>query len=162
MAAIPTSRPPMTDNPAPGGRATDGSAMTRVDPSVTGWVGWAVFGGVTMIVLGAMNAIYGLVALLNDDWAVWTNRGVVFLDITQWGWVHLIVGGIVAIAGVGVLTGNGVARLVGAVVVALAMLVSFVALPVYPLWSLVVLTLEALVLYALLAHGGELRHASRM
>jgi len=127
---------------------------------VTGWAGWAVFGGVTMIIVGAMNAIYGLVALFNDEWAVWSNRAVVYLDLTQWGWVHLIVGGVVLLAGIGVLSGNGVGRAAGAVVVAVAMLVSFVALPVYPLWSLVVLTLEALVLYALLAHGDELRHRS--
>lgn len=149
MAVIPTSKPPVTS-----------SDKAHAEPAVTGWAGWVVFGGVTMIIVGAMNAIYGLVALFNDEWAVWSNRAVVYLDLTQWGWVHLIVGGIVLLAGIGVLSGNGVGRAAGAVVVALAMLVSFVALPVYPLWSLVVLTLEALVLYALLAHGDEVGHRS--
>lgn len=150
MAAVPTSSAP------------PGAPATSARPEVTGWAGWVAFGGMMMIILGAMNAIYGLIAIYNDEWAVWSNRAVVYLDLTQWGWIHLGVGVLVAVAGLGVLSGNGVGRAVGAVVVALSMLVSFLALPIYPLWSLVVLTLEALVLYALIAHGGELARARRV
>ncbi len=146
MTAVPTSSAP----PSP---------RTSDRPEVSGWAGWVAFGGIMMIIIGALNAIYGAVAIFNDDWAVWSNRAIVYLDLTQWGWVHLAVGGLVMIAGFGVLSGNGVGRAAGAVVVAVSMIVSFVALPIYPLWSLVVLTLEALVLYALVAHGGELSSA---
>ena len=150
MAAVPTSSAP------------PGALATSARPEVTGWAGWVAFGGMMMIILGAMNAIYGLIAIYNDEWAVWSNRAVVYLDLTQGGWIHLGVGVLVAVAGLGVLSGNGAGRAVGAVVVALSMLVSFLALPIYPLWSLVVLTLEALVLYALITHGGELARARRV
>lgn len=145
----------------PSSSAPAGAYVSETRYEVTGWSGWVVFGGVMMIIIGAMNAIYGLVALFNDEWTVWSNRTVVYLDLTQWGWVHLIVGGLVALAGIGVMSGNGVSRVAGSVVVALSMLVSFVALPIYPVWSLVALTLEALVLYALIAHGGDLARERR-
>lgn len=148
MAAIPSSSAPSSEY------------VSETRHEVTGWSGWVIFGGVVMIVIGAMNAIYGLIAVFNDEWAIWSNRTVVYLDLSQWGWVHLIVGGLVALAGIGVMSGNGVSRVAGSVIVALSMLVSFVALPIYPVWSLVVLTLEALVLYALIAHGGELARRS--
>lgn len=132
------------------------STPTSQTSDITGWVGWIYFGGLMMIILGAMNALYGLVAVANDEWVVWGNRAVVYLDVTQWGWVHLVAGVIVVLAGIGVLTGSAVGRVIGAMVVALSMLVNFLAIPVYPVWSIVVLALEAFVLYALVAHGGEL------
>src|SRR3954451_20026844 len=87
----------------------------------TGWVGWLWFGGTMMIIAGVLNAIYGLVAIVNDTWVVWTHRSDVVLDLTQWGWVHLIVGVIVALAGVGLFTGNILARFVAVVLAGLSL-----------------------------------------
>lgn len=126
----------------------------------TGWVGWGIFAATMMIIGGMLNALYGLVAVVNDDWVVWTNRADVYLDLSAWGWVHLIVGGLVVLAGFGVLSGNVLARTVGVVLAGISMLTNFFFIPVYPLWSLIVITVDALVIWALTAHGRELR-ASR-
>jgi hypothetical protein len=126
-------------------------------PKTTGWVGWGVFAATMMIIGGALNAFYGIVAAVNDDWVVWTNRGAVYLVITEWGWVHIIVGGLVVLAGIGVLSGNVLARTVGVVLAGISMLTNFFFLPVYPLWALTVITIDALVIWALTAHGRELR-----
>jgi hypothetical protein len=123
----------------------------------TGWVGWSVFAATMMIIGGSLNAFYGLVAAVNDDWVVWTNRGDVYLDLSAWGWVHMIVGVLVVIAGFGVLSGNILARIVGVVLAGLSLLANFFFIPVYPLWALIVITIDALVIWALTAHGGELR-----
>ncbi|MGH9210967.1 MAG: DUF7144 family membrane protein [Acidimicrobiales bacterium] len=123
----------------------------------TGWVGWGVFAATMMIIGGSLNAFYGLVAAVNDDWVVWTNRGDVYLDLSAWGWVHMIVGVLVIIAGFGVLSGNIVARTVGVVLAGLSLLANFFFIPVYPLWALIVITIDALVIWALTAHGRELR-----
>ena len=123
----------------------------------TGWVGWGIFAATMMIIGGALNAFYGIIAAVNDDWVVWTNRGAVYLDISEWAWVHIIVGGLVVLAGIGVLSGNVLARTVGVVLAGISMLTNFFFLPVYPLWSLVVITIDALVIWALTAHGRELR-----
>ena len=124
--------------------------------SHTGWVGWIFFAGFMMIIAGSLNAVYGLVAILNDDWVVWGNSGAVYLDITQWGWVHLILGVIVLLAGIGVMSGNVLARAIGVIVVGFSLILNFLALPVYPLWSIVVIAIDVLVIWALIAHGREL------
>jgi hypothetical protein len=123
----------------------------------TGWVGWIFFAGVMLVIAGTLSAIYGLIAIVNDDWVVWGNRGAMYLDLTGWGWVHLIAGIIVLLAGFGVMSGNILARTVGVIVAGLSMIVNFVALPIYPVWSIILITVDALVIYALVAHGRELR-----
>jgi hypothetical protein len=126
-------------------------------PETTGWVGWGVFAATMMMIGGGLNAMYGLVAVVNDDWTVWTNRSTVYLDLTTWGWVHIVVGLLVVLAGFGVLSGNVLARTVGVVLAGLSLIANFLFLPVYPLWSLIVITIDVLVIWALTAHGRELR-----
>ena len=76
----------------------------------TGWTGWIAFAGVMMIIAGGLNLFYGIVAAVNDEWVVFTNRGNVYLDVSEWGWVHIILGAIVLLAGIGVFSGNILAR----------------------------------------------------
>jgi len=123
----------------------------------TGWVDWGIFAALMMILGGVVNAIYGFVAAVNDDWVVWTNRDSVYLDLSTWGWVQMVVGGLVILAGFGVLSGNVVARTVGVALVGVSMLSNFFFVPVYPLWALTVITIDVLVIWALTAHGRELR-----
>jgi hypothetical protein len=123
----------------------------------TGWIGWIAFAGIMMMILGALQAFYGLVAIVNDEWVLWGNGNAVVIDITAWGWVHLIIGILVVLAGIGVLLGNVLARIVGVVVAAVSLIASFLALPLYPVWSLVVITLDVLVIWALVAHGSEMK-----
>ena len=72
----------------------------------TGWTGWITFAGVMLIIGGSLGLIFGIIAAVNDKWVVFTNRGQVSLDLSTWGWVHIIVGAIVVLAGFGVFTGN--------------------------------------------------------
>jgi hypothetical protein len=125
----------------------------------TGWTGWITFAGVMMIIGGGLNLFYGIVAAVNDEWVVWTNRADVYLDISQWGWVHIILGAIVLLSGFGVFTGSIVARTVGVAVAAVSLLANFFFLPAYPLWALVVITIDILVIWALTVHGSEMREA---
>jgi hypothetical protein len=112
-----------------------------------------------MVLGGALNLVYGIIAAVNDEWAVWTNRAVVYLDVSEWGWVHIILGLIVLLSGIGVFSGNILARTVGVIVASISLLVNFLFIPVYPIWSLVVITIDALVIWALTAHGREMREA---
>jgi hypothetical protein len=125
---------------------------------ITGWTGWVGFAGVMMIIGGLLNAVYGLVAVVNDEWVVWTNRAAVYLDLTQWGWLHLVLGLAVALAGVGVFSGNVLARTVGIVIASLSLMANFFFIPAYPVWAIVVMVLDVLVIWALIVHGHEMRH----
>jgi hypothetical protein len=128
-------------------------------PERTGWTGWIAFAGVMMIISGSLNALYGLVAVVNDDWVVWTNRTSLVIDISQWGWIHLVVGLVVLLSGLGVFSGNVLARTVGVIGAAISLIVNFFFIPAYPLWAIIVVTINVLVIWALTAHGSEMRSA---
>ena len=73
--------------------------------------GWAAFAGVLMFIVGSLNAFWGLGGILNDDIVIVGGEGAIIADIALWGWVHLILGSIIALTGVGLLTGNEGARI---------------------------------------------------
>lgn len=123
----------------------------------TGWVGWIYFASVLMILAGILNAIHGLIAIVNDEWVVWGNRGDLYLDLTEWGWVHLGVGIVLVLAGFGVLTGNVLARAVAVVLACLSVVANFLYIPAFPVWAIIIIAIDVFVIYALTAHGGEMR-----
>jgi hypothetical protein len=125
----------------------------------TGWTGWIGFAGVMMIIAGSLNLFYGVIAAVNDEWVVFTNRGNVYLDVSEWGWAHIILGSVVLLSGIGVFSGNILARTVAVIVASVSLLVNFFFIPVYPLWALTVITIDVLVIWALTAHGREMRQA---
>lgn len=132
-------------------------ARATNDQGPTGWTGWIGFAGVMMIIGGFLNAFYGLVAVVNDEWVVWTNRSAMFLDITQWGWVHIILGLAIVLAGFGVFTGNVLARTLGVVIAAISLMANFFFIPAYPIWAITVIVIDLLVIWALTVHGHEMR-----
>jgi hypothetical protein len=136
-------------------RTTTGPGERYREP--TGWVGWIFFAAVLMIIAGSMNAIQGLIAVVNDEWVVWGNRANVYLDLTTWGWVHLIVGVVVLLAGFGLLSGNVLARAVAVLLAVVTTIANFLWIPAYPVWALTIIAINVFVIYALTAHGGELR-----
>jgi hypothetical protein len=125
----------------------------------TGWVGWIWFAGVMMMIGGSLQFMHGLIAAVNDEWVVWGNRGSLYLDLTTWGWVNMIIGLVVFLSGLGVLSGNILARAVGVVLASISLVANFLFLPAYPVWAIVVIALDVLVIYALTVHGREARTA---
>jgi hypothetical protein len=126
----------------------------RQGPS--GWADWIIFAAVMLILAGVLNAIQGLVAVLNDDWVVWTNRADIYLDLTAWGWAHLAVGLALVLTGLGVLSGNLLARTIAVIVAGASIIVNFLFIPAYPLWSLTIIAIDVFVIIAITAHGRDL------
>jgi hypothetical protein len=111
-----------------------------------------------MILVGAFQVIDGLIALFNDDlYVVRPNGLVVNIDYTAWGWTHLLLGILLIAAGYAVFAGRVWGRTLGVIAALLSAIVNFAFIPAYPVWSLLIITVDVLVIYALIAHGGELR-----
>jgi hypothetical protein len=123
------------------------------------WSGWIVFAAVIMVIGGGLQATYGLIAAINEDWVVWSNSASIYLDLTAWGWTHIILGTVVFFSGLGLLTGNVVARAVGVVVASVSLFSNFLFIPAYPIWAITVIVLDVLVIWALIVHGSEMRSA---
>ena len=79
------------------------------------------------------------------------------MDFTAWGWVHLVLGIVAGLTGVGLLTGNTVARIVGVGIAGLSALVNLAFMPAYPVWSVLAIALDVVVIYAIVVHGREVR-----
>ncbi len=141
---------------------TAGSTVPRQSgptaPEPTGWVGWIVFAGTMMIVVGIIHIFQGLVALFNDDYYLVAKSGLtIHLDYTGWGWTHIILGAIVAAAGLSLYAGRMWARVVGVGVAVLSLLVNFAFIAAYPFWSTIVIAVDVFVIFALTVHGKEMK-----
>jgi hypothetical protein len=124
----------------------------------TAWTGWVVFGGVMLMTLGAFQVIEGLVALFDDGfYLVRPNGLVVDVDYNTWGWVHLAIGVVAILAGLGLLTGNPVARVVGVIAAVLSAIANLGFISAYPVWSALIIGLDVVVIYAITVHGGDLK-----
>jgi hypothetical protein len=123
----------------------------------TGWaVGFIVFAGVMMVMLGVFHALEGLTAIFKDQFFVATPNYLYSVDVTTWGWIHLIGGIVVALAGFYVFSGSLWARVIGIVLAGLSAIGNFVSIPYYPIWSLLMIALAVFVIWALTAHGRDI------
>jgi hypothetical protein len=128
-------------------------------PVATGWVGYVVFAGVMLMMLGGLQMIEGFVALLRDEYYLVGASGLVIsMDFTAWGWTHLIIGAIAIATGIGVLAGQTWARVTGIVIASLSALANMFFISAYPLWSVIVIALDVLAIYALAVHGREVKY----
>jgi hypothetical protein len=122
--------------------------------SMAGWIGFA---GILLVIVGSIDFFQGLIALFEDEYFIVTASGFLVVDLTAWGWVLLIWGVLLVLAGLGLASGQGWARWLAIVVVALNFIVQlgFLGNSQYPLWSLTVMALNVIVLFALTARWSE-------
>jgi hypothetical protein len=142
-------------------QAEAGIHPARPGERPTGWAGWLVFAGVMLAVVGVLEALTGLTALFKDDYFVVPSRSlVVSFDYTAWGWTHLALGVVALVASYLLLRGNMVGRILATVFAGVNVLVNFAFLQAYPWWSILAITLNILVIYAITMHGAELKSRS--
>jgi hypothetical protein len=119
------------------------------------WSGWIVFAAFVLIIVGGMDMLQGIVAIFRDEYVVATAKGVALLDVTAWGWATLIWGALLIITGIGLLGAAGWARwlaIIGVSINAIGQIAFMANYPqAYPLWNLLIVALNILVLYALTA-----------
>jgi hypothetical protein len=134
--------------------------QTSRPPAGAEYSGWIAFAGVMMVILGSLDALWGLAAILNDEVVVVGGSGALIFDITTWGWVHLILGAAVALTGVGLITGNAAARVAGIFFVAINAIAQIVWFPAAPLWAFLIILLDTVIIYQLTVNwsADEARH----
>jgi hypothetical protein len=125
-------------------------------PRSEGAVGLTVFAGTIMVLTGAFQAIQGLVALVNDTFYVVGQEWVFQVDVTAWGWVHLLLGALLVVAGIFLFRGAVWARTIGVILAGISALANFAWLPYYPIWAVLVITLDVFVIWALTVHGRDI------
>jgi hypothetical protein len=139
--------------------AVSSSANVATGRRLSAWSGWIAFGGWIMIVIGALDFFEGLIAVIRGQYYVLTANQILVFNIRTWGWVTLIWGCVIVLAGLGLLSGSSWARWFAIIVGSLNFIVQlgFVGSAQYPLWALTVLGLTVVVLFALIVHWDDSR-----
>jgi hypothetical protein len=116
--------------------------------------GWIGFAGIMMIIIGALDVVNGLWALDHKNTSPVASQ-LMYADLKKWGWIMLVWGIIVVLAGFMVFSRSQFGRWIGILAASISMIVNMTWIVAYPLAALVEIFLGALVLYALIVYGGR-------
>jgi hypothetical protein len=121
-----------------------------------GAVGLTVFASVILMIGGTFQFLSGLAAVIDDESFIVTEDYILKLDTTAWGWIHLLLGIVLFLAGMSLLKGAVWARTVAVIVASISAVANFVWLPVQPWWAIIMITLDIFVIWAVTAHGRDI------
>lgn len=142
MESMSPSRPPIPDD-----------AAATVAPPLSGWI---VFAALLLTVAGVFDVMWGLAAVLNDDVVtVGGGGGVILWDFTAWGWIHIVLGSVMLAAAMGLYALQSWARTVAIVLATVNAVLQIGVMTAFPLWALLAVALDLLVLYGLTTRWGD-------
>jgi hypothetical protein len=127
---------------------------SRAATPVSGWaLGGITFAATMMVIIGAFQAISGLVAIFNDEFYVVTQNYTFDLDVTAWGWIHLLVGLLILFAGFALFSQKVWGATLALVLAVISAITNFFFIPYYPFWSILVIALNVWVIWAITRPG---------
>ena len=129
-------------------------AQSRSDVSGLA-VGTTITAAIILIIGGVCHAMQGVVGLATNEFYVTTQKWIFQFDATTWGWVHILIGAIAVLAGIGLFSGAVWARTVAVAIAAVSILANFIWLPYYPVWAALIIVFDLFVIWALTAHGRD-------
>jgi hypothetical protein len=132
--------------------------MSMSEQKTTGWVGWGIFAAVILLISGLFTGIQAIAALIGpNDYFVITEGSVLLLDVNGWGWWNLLIAILLILTAVALFAGQTWARVVAIILCVVSAVGQLMLLPAQPWWSVIIIAVDILVIYALTAHGRELR-----
>lgn len=140
------------------------TGTTRTSPTGTSsalWFGWMWFAAIMMIMNGAFSLLYGLVALFRDTYYTVGPQGLLVFDLTQWGWILLVLGAVALLAGFALFRGALWARITVVALASVSILAHLAFMSAYPVWGLITIAIDVIVIWAVIVHGEALREAQR-
>jgi len=126
------------------------SQRQQMSPKTMAWAdGGTIFAAVMLTTVGVFQALEGLSAIAKDNVFVNTTNYIFDIDLTAWGWVHLLLGALAVAIGVCMLLGQGWALIAGIVVAMLSALTNFMFIPYYTVWAIVIIALDLFIIWAI-------------
>jgi hypothetical protein len=123
----------------------------------SGWVGWIYFAGILLLVRGFFQLLFGIEALVNDKVYVVAPNHLAAFDFTTWGWIHVVLAVVLLSAAGSLMAGRLWGRVVASLAVGASLVANLAFLPAYPLWSIIAIVVDVLILYAVLVKAGEVQ-----
>jgi hypothetical protein len=112
-----------------------------------------MFAAVMMIVNGIFHVFQGLAAVMSDEFFVTLPNYVVTIDVTTWGWIHLVFGVVMAIAGFYLFSGSRAAAIFALVLAVVSTIGNFAFIPFYPIWALLLIAVDVYIMWAIARSG---------
>lgn len=131
--------------------------MAKNNKGSDGWTGWVVFASYMMILIGFFQSIVGLTAIFKDAFyvALPSANTLVTVNVNTWGWVHLLLSIMIIFAGYAVMEGKVWGRTVGVLLALGSAVANLAFIPYYPIWSIIIIAVNVVVIYALTVHGRD-------
>jgi hypothetical protein len=117
--------------------------------------GWAAFAATMVLIAGVFNFIYGLAAIVDDNY--FAAGDLLFGDLSLWGWIHLILGVVQALTATLIFAGSELGALLGITLAGFSAVAALLAIAAYPAWSVIILVVDGLIIYALTVYGDALK-----
>jgi hypothetical protein len=102
-----------------------------------------------LLINGTLGILQGATAVAKDKVYVTTPRYAYQFDLTSWGWIHIVLGALAIVVGAGLLADKVWARWAGVVIAALSLVFSFMWLPYYPVWAVVIIAIDGFIIWGL-------------
>jgi hypothetical protein len=117
--------------------------------------GWAAFAATMILIAGVFNVIYGLAAIIEDDYFIADE--LLFGDLSLWGWIHLIIGIAQVVTSMLIFGGSDFGAVLGIMFAGFSAIAALLAIGAYPIWSVIILVVDGLIIYALTVYGDSLK-----
>ena len=132
--------------------------MAKNNDVMSGWVGWVGFASFMLMLGGFFSGLAGFVALFKHDVVYHAATNTVWiLSYTQWGWIHIFAGALAILAAGSLMAGHLYGRMFAVLIALISAFANMAFVPVYPFWSITIIVIDILVIYAVTVHGKELR-----
>ena len=121
------------------------------------WSGWIGFAGLLLLIIGSINFFEGMIAVIRKEYYAFTPQGLIIFNVTTWGWLAMISGVVLFLVGLGLTGGAGWARWVAIVLVSVNLLgqLGWLGTSNTSVWTLCVIALQIIVLFALTARWSD-------
>jgi hypothetical protein len=116
--------------------------------------GWAAFAGMMILVAGTFNLVWGFVALVQDDY--FASDQLLMWSLGSWGAIHIVIGCVQLLAALLIFSGSGAGAVLGVVIAFFSAIGALLDIGAYPIWSVIILVVDGLVIYALTVYGDVL------
>ena len=131
--------------------------MDRPREVSTTWTGWVGFASILLTIIGAIDFFEGLIAVIRGEYYAIHGGQLIIFDTTTWGWITMIMGVLLFLVGLGLASKQGWARWTAVVLIVVNLFaqLGWLGNTAYPLWTLTLIGLEIVVIYALTVRWGD-------
>ncbi len=133
--------------------------MGTHEPDTSAGTGWVAFAGVMVGLVGVLNLIYGIAAIDDSAFFFENERFVLFSDLNTWGWIHTLLGIVQLIAAFSIFNRHPFGRVIGVLTAGFNLVVVLFWITAFPFSGFAIFLIDLLVIYGLVAHGGQPRRA---